>query len=56
VTAAAQHRLAHSAEILLRQGEDHDRGLDLGQHGERIGIGRVHDVAGIDLAEADAAR
>ena len=47
--------LADIAEVLLRQGEDHHRGLDLGQHGERLRIIWVDDVARIDLAEADPA-
>ena len=52
---AVQHRLAHRAEIALRQREDHGARLDLREHRERIDVIGVDDVADIDLTEADHA-
>ena len=43
------------AELLLRQGEQHRDRLDLGDDDDAARVGRVHDVALVDLADAGAA-
>ncbi len=42
-------------DIVLRHGEHHRDGLQLGDHNEAVGVGGLHVVARIDQAQADAA-
>src|SRR5262249_51448817 len=49
-----RHGLAHIIEKRFRQGEDHRRWLRLGEHDKGRRVRSVHDIANIDLAEADA--
>ena len=46
------HLLLDFREVGLRQGEDHRDRLDLGDHDEAVGVGRMDDVALIDLPHA----
>ena len=46
------HLLLNLRQVGLRQREDHRDRLDLGDHDEAVGVGRVDDVADIDLPYA----
>src|SRR5262249_11897093 len=52
---AARQRVAHVVERPGRQGEYDRERLRAGQRRDRALIGRAHQVAGIDQADADAA-
>ena len=48
-------RLHHARHVVLGNREDDGDRLQLRDHDEAVGVGRVHDVARIDLAQSDAA-
>ena len=50
----ARSALQHRRQAVLRDGEDHRDRLQLRDHHQAVGVARVHDVAGVDLAQAEA--
>ena len=48
---AARDAREHRGNAVLGDGEDDGDRLQLGDHDEAVGVGRVHDVAGIHLAQ-----
>ncbi len=53
---AGVHSLLHAADVVLRNREDHGDRLQLRDHCQAGEIGGMHDIAGVDHAQPDAAR
>ena len=52
---ALAQQLDHLWQLVLWQGEDHRDGMELGDHQQAGGVGRMHDVAWVDESQSDAA-
>ena len=55
LVATGAHGAVDALEGFFRQREDHVDRVDLADHHQAVGVGRVHDIAGVDQAGADAA-
>ena len=53
--AALAETLEDGGELVFRKREDHGDGLQLRDNEEAVGVGRMDDVAGVHLAQADDA-